>query len=171
MTGSHQGLGVRAEGAAVAGAECQPIHVSVAGEDLVLEGRFDHWLPVAMEGTSPDEGAVQLFFDVTGMAPPESVPDAAPDLFSFTATSTTQIGPFAFLAHGVMKHGEAQRGIQAVIQTPAAHTPYFVITFAIDRRRFTEVWDQLQVVVERRAGTETQMYPRAWLKVPELALA
>jgi hypothetical protein len=149
------------------GARSQAIHLEIAGGELMVSGRFDHWVPVAAEGGNPDEGAVQIFFDVTGMARPQD----GEELFSFHATEVDRLGPFAYIAKGVMKKGELEEPMEAVVQTPPAHTPFVVVTFSIDRKKFSEIWQDLTAVVATRDENNTQLHPRAWLKVPSLASA
>jgi hypothetical protein len=149
------------------GARSQTIGLSIAGADLMVKGRFDHWLPVAAEGATPDEGAVQIFFDVTGMARPQDVDE----LFSFHASDVERLGPFAYIAKGAMRQGEAQEVMEAVIQTPPAHTPFVVVTFSIDRKKFPDMWHDLSAVVAGRDENNAQLHPRGWLRAPTLATA
>jgi hypothetical protein len=151
------------------GARSQAIGLEIAGAELMVNGRFDHWVPVAAEGGGGDEGAVQIFFDVTGMAPP--VERSGEELFSFTATDVDRLGPFAYLSRGYIRHGEEEAPMEAVIQTPPAHTPFVVVTFSIDRRKFPEIWKDLATVVANRPDGNAQMHPRAWLRAPTLASA
>jgi hypothetical protein len=147
------------------GARSQIIELSIAGADLMVKGRFDHWLPVAAEGATPDEGAIQIFFDVTGMARTQD----RDELFSFQASEVDRLGPFAYIARGAMKQGEAQETMEAVIQTPPAHTPFVVVTFSIDRKKFPDMWQDLSAVVAARDEHNTQLHPRGWLRAPTLA--
>jgi hypothetical protein len=149
------------------GARSQTIGLSIRGSELMVGGRFDHWVPVAAEGAGPDEGAVQIFFDVTGMARSQDWQE----LFSFDAGEVDRLGPFAYIAKGTMRKGELEHPMEAVIQTPPAHTPFVVVTFSIDRKRFPEIWDDLSAVVAARDDHSTQLHPRAWLRAPTLASA
>ena len=149
------------------GARSQTIEMSIAGADLLVSGRFDHWVPVAAEGATPDEGAVQIFFDVTGMArshDPEQ-------LFAFHSLEVERLGPFAYIAKGTITRGELVEPMEAVIQTPPAHTPFVVVTFSIDRQKFPEIWEELTAVVATRPDHNSQLHPRAWLRPPALASA
>jgi hypothetical protein len=149
------------------GARSQTIALSIAGGELMVKGRFDHWLPVAAEGATADEGAVQIFFDVTGMARPSD----GDELFSFQSHEVERLGPFAYIARGVMQQGDSEEIMEAVIQTPPAHTPFVVVTFSIDRRKFPEMWQDLTAVVATRDENHAQLHPRGWLRAPTLATA
>lgn len=144
-----------------------PLWLSINGEELMLAGRFDHWVPVAIEegGT---EGAVRMFIDVTGMAAAE--PHPAGVLFSFTARTVERVGPFAWVATGLLRRGNRQRRVKALIQVPAAHGPFVAMTFNIDRERFADVWGTVAgLLAGRREGEH--MAPRAWLRAPVPATA
>jgi len=150
------------------GARSQAIGLSIAGSDLMVNGRFDHWVPVAAEGASADEGAVQIFFDVTGMARPQD----RDDLFVFQATDVDRLGPFAYIAKGTVTRGDTVEPMEVVVQTPPAHTPFLEVTFSIDRKKLPDVWEDLSAVVEARDSTSnSQLHPRAWLRPPTLATA
>jgi hypothetical protein len=151
------------------GARSQIIELAISGGELMVRGRFDHWVPVAAEGANPEEGAVQIFFDVTGMARPQD-PESR-ELFGFSATEVERLGPFAYIARGTMRKGDLEEPMEAVIQTPPAHTPFVVITFSIDRKKFSDVWEDLTAVVATRDDNNSQLHPRAWLRAPALATA
>jgi hypothetical protein len=139
----------------------------MAGEELMVSGRFDHWAPVALEGGATGEGAAQIFFDVTGMAGPRDVDE---ELFSYTAHDVRKIGTLAYSAKGTMKRGDEELAVDAVVQTPAAHTPFLVVTFSIPRDKFAEVWEQLGALAAAQQDG-INMAPRAWLRAPTLAAA
>jgi hypothetical protein len=153
------------------GARSQTIRMEIAGSELMVNGRFDHWVPVAAEGGpeggATDEGAVQVFFDVTGMASPSD----REELFAFHANEVEKLGPFAYIVKGTVTRGDRSESMEAVVQTPPAHTPFLVITFAIDRKKFPEIWEDLAAVVAARDDQSSQIHPRAWLRPPTLATA
>jgi hypothetical protein len=142
------------------------IRLAIRSKDLMVSGRFDHWVPVAMEGNGA-EGAAQLFFDVTGMA------DRAEDgeLFSFESEKVKRLGDLAFVATGTLQQGDVKRTVDAVVQTPMAHTPFFAVTFPLDPTSFPEIWTDLSALVTARTDGNAQMSPRAWLRTPTLATA
>lgn len=167
MIGSHTDIRGVPPPSLYDGARSQTIDLAIHGADLMVGGRFDHWVPVAAEGANPDEGAVQIFFDVTGMARAQD----PQELFSFSASDVERLGPFAYIAKGTMRKGEEEQPMEAVIQTPPAHTPFVVVTFSIDRKKFPEVWEDLTAVVATRDDHNSQLHPRAWLRAPTLASA
>jgi hypothetical protein len=136
-----------------------------------IQGRFDHWVPVAVEASSPDQGSAQIFFDVTGLDRGGPRARSEADLFTFTSDSAMTISPFAYLAKGFMERGDRKLPAEALIQTPAAHTPFVSITFAVDRGRFADLWDDLDAVVTTPADGSIPLQPRAWLRMPTLASA
>src|SRR4051812_7747256 len=97
MTGSQTDRAAAERSASFISGKTPPIRLSLSGEELVVTGRFDHWAPVALDGSS-DEGAAQLFFDVTGMA--GGPRDTEEELFSYTAHDVQRIGALAFAAKG-----------------------------------------------------------------------
>jgi hypothetical protein len=150
------------------GARSQAIGLAIAGSELMVNGRFDHWVPVAAEGAGVDEGAVQIFFDVTGMARPQD----RENLFAFDALEVDRLGPFVYLAKGTVTRGDVVEPMEVVVQTPPAHTPFLVVTFSIDRKKFPDVWEDLNAsVATRDGGASSQLHPRAWLRPPTLASA
>ena len=133
----------------------------------MIAGRFNHWMPVAIEGGSGADSAAQIFFDVTGLARSD---DSADELFSFTARTVERIGELAFVAKGTLQQGDVERPVDAVVQTPMSHTPFVAITFPLDQGAFPEVWGDLSALVATRTDS-SQLGPRAWVKAPMLATA
>ncbi len=142
------------------------IKLDVRSKDLMVSGRFNHWLPVAMEGDGA-EGAAQLFLDVTGM----DRRGEEDELFSFESTQVKRVGELAFVATGTLRRGDVERKVEAVVQTPIAHTPFLAITFPLDQAAFPDVWGSLSALVGTRSEAGAQLTPRAWLRVPVLATA
>jgi hypothetical protein len=170
MTGSEADrASTKRSGPKVAG-ETPTIRLSLNGDELMVSGRFDHWAPVALEGDAGQIGAAQIFFDVTGMAGPR-LRDVDDELFSYTSHSVQRIGALAYAAKGTMKRGDVEQKVDAVVQAPAAHTPFVVITFSIPRDSFPEVWEQLSTIVAGQQDGAINMAPRAWLRPPTLAAA
>jgi hypothetical protein len=167
VIGSHTSIQSVPAAPVFDGARSQAIGLSIAGSELLVNGRFDHWVPVAAEGASADEGAVQIFFDVTGMARAQD----RDDLFSFHASDVDRLGPFAYIAKGTVTRGDTIEPMEVVVQTPPAHTPFLVVTFSIDRKKFADVWEDLTATVEARDAASSQIHPRAWLRAPTLATA
>lgn len=146
-----------------------PIRLQIAGADLLLAGRFEQWMPVLLgEGEDGALGAVQILFDVT------SNRSARPggDLFSFKARSVEAVGPQAYRLKGTLRAGASSGEVEAVLQNPPGHTPFFVILFRMDPAAFPELWTAFE---EKVAGVEgsgqQELRPRAWLKEPALAAA
>jgi hypothetical protein len=145
------------------------VELHLRGEDLVVEGRFDHWMPVSMESTEAEQGALQLLFDVTGVAPANA--NAPTDqLLSFTSGAVERVANGALVAAGVLRHGLDEVHAQALIQTPTAHTPFVAITLSFDRERMSELWDRFSALLAARSR-DAQLMPRAWPKEPMLAAA
>jgi hypothetical protein len=145
----------------------RPIRLSITSPDLVLEGRFDHWVPMASENSSPEEGAIQVLFDTTGVV---RAGDEDADLFSFTGKTVERIAPLAFVVKGTMKKGDAQQRIKVVVQAPAPHTPFVAITFSMDPEKFPEAWHEVAAALQTRTINEAAIAPRAWLRAPVVAM-
>ena len=146
------------------------VGLSVVGGDLLLRGRFARWLPLVLANAPTDDGhaTAQILFDVTSnRSQPRSKHDR--DLFTFSATSVKPAGPHAYTLKGPLRADGKSRTAEALLQSPAAHTPFFVITFAIDREGFGGLWSTLEEMVARPGQTE--LHPEAWLREPELAAA
>jgi len=151
----------------LAPARTDPIRLSIAGDGVWLEGRFDHWMSLTVEDTSEQGRAAQIIVDVTATADVDMQPN---ELFFFKARSTEQVGPLAFLARGTITRGEIDGEAEALIQTPAGHTPFVAVTFSFDRNRFLDVSERFSDLVS--VSTQgTQLSPRAWLRPPVIASA
>jgi hypothetical protein len=151
----------------------RPISLRVAGADLLLSGRFDHWRPVSVSGWEDGQASAALLFDATatsGAAPTRR----NPDLLSFASKTVEQVGEHSYRAHGTLRADGAQRTVDAVIQTPSGHSPFFFLTLGLERQAFAGLWTELQVLASQpHEGEEDghEMRPRAWLRLPVLAAA
>ena len=145
-----------------------PIGLKIVGGDLLLSGRFEQWVPLAISNEGDGEGAVQLVVDVTSHR--AAKPGAEdPDLFSYASTRVERVGPQSYRLKGNLRAGEESAPVEALLQSPHAHTPFLVMTFSLDRNRFAPLWEALE---GRAAATgEHEMRPRAWLVAPDLAAA
>jgi hypothetical protein len=162
---SHTDGALLEQGAPPVTAGARPaLRLSISADDLVLEGRFDSWSPVALDGSTADAAAAQLFLDVTGTAPAD-----ADELFSFRSRSVERLSETAYLARGSMKRGEVEHSTHAVIQTPVGHTPFLMITFNMDRTQQADIWDALSSEV--KGASDPPATARAWLRPPVLAAA
>jgi hypothetical protein len=146
------------------------IGLQVAGGDLLLRGRFAQWMPLVISNPPQDggEASAQILFDVTSnRSQPRSRSDR--DLFSFVASAVEPLGPHAYRLKGQLRADGRAKTVEAVMQSPAAHTPFCVITFPVDRQRFPGMWAAFE---ERVARTDQpELRPFAWLRAPELAAA
>jgi hypothetical protein len=156
----------------VAGSEpavSQPsfIDLSIRGGELLLEGKFEHWVPMALESGGKQSQA-QLVIDVTSSGP---AIDAGDELFSFVSTKIRRVAEGTYLAQGTMQRGDVQRASEATVQAPAAHSPFAVVTFELAEGVFPEVWDELSARVAGQDGAKGELRPRAWLLPPMVAAA
>ena len=149
----------------------RPINLRIAGADLLLSGRFDHWRPVSIGGWEDGHANAHLLFDATatsGRAPTRG----NPDLLSFSSRAVEQIGEHSYRAKGTLRADGSQRIVDATIQTPSGHTPFFFLTLDLERQAFAGLWTELQVLANQPHTDEAEeMRPRAWLRVPVLAAA
>jgi hypothetical protein len=141
------------------------IDLAIRGADLVLAGRFQHWVPLTLE-TGGGQSEAQLLFDVTSPGPANDTGD----VFSFASADVRSIGDGAFMAKGVLRRGELERPVDAVVQAPAAHSPFAAVTFQIDETAFPEVWSELSEQASARI-TDGEVRPWAWMLAPVLAAA
>jgi len=149
----------------------RPINLRIAGADLLLSGRFDHWRPIGVSNWEEDRATAHLLFDATGTSN-RSPTRNSPDLLSFVAKTVEQVGPHSYQAKGTLRADGAQRSVDAVVQTPSGHSPFFFLTLGLERQAFSGLWTELQVLASQTPNDEaTEMRPRAWLRLPVLAAA
>ncbi|HEY0710652.1 MAG TPA: hypothetical protein VGG33_27865 [Polyangia bacterium] len=152
----------------------EAIELRVTGADLLLVGRFLHWMPVTLISGKDNEGMAQLLFDVTSNRTVRGEPVAS--LFEFKTTSVKAVGPQAYRLKGTLKAdtGAAIESgeIDAVLESPRDHTPFFAMTFTLDRTKFASLWtafeDKAAVAI---AKGQEELRPWAWLREPLLAAA
>jgi hypothetical protein len=150
----------------------RPITVRVAGADLLLSGRFNHWRPLAVSGWNDGTATAYLLFDAT------STSDHAhgrrnPDLLSFASKSVERVSENAYHAKGTLRAEGVQRNVDAVIQTPSGHSPFFFMSVGLERKAFSGLWTELQVRASQQPANDAaaEMRPRSWLRVPDLGSA
>jgi hypothetical protein len=142
------------------------IDLSIRGGELLLAGRFEHWVPMALESGGKRHEA-QVVFDVTSTGPAN---DTA-DVFSFVSNKVRRTAPGTYLARGTMRRGDVERPSSATVQAPAAHSPFAVVTFEVDEAAFPELWGELSARVASQDGSNAEVRPRAWLLTPVVAAA
>jgi hypothetical protein len=146
----------------------RPIRLQIAGADLLLSGRFEQWMPVLLSEEQQGVGAAQVLFDVTSN---RSI-QAKDDLFAFKAMSVEAIGPQSYRLKGTLTAEGVKGDVEAILQNPPGHTPFFVILFRLDREAFPGLWGTLEDKAARvEASGQQELRPRAWLREPELAAA
>jgi hypothetical protein len=151
----------------------QSINLRIAGADLLLSGRFEQWVPLAL-AEGKDESAAQLLLDVTSTPRSREGKTIKPatELFSFTSTSVESVAPQSYRAKGRLRSHGVTRQTEVLLHSPVGHTPFFIMTVPIDREIFGELWTELE---DRAAVTavanDRELRPRAWLRAPELAAA
>jgi hypothetical protein len=142
------------------------IDLSIRGGELFLAGRFDHWVPMALESGGKSSHA-QLVVDVTSVGPAN---DTA-ELFSFVSSKVRRMADGAYLATGTLSRGDVQRASRASVQAPGAHSPFAVVTFEVDEAVFPEAWIELSARVGAQDTSTAQVRPHAWLFTPAVAAA
>jgi len=142
------------------------IELAIRGADLVLAGRFEHWVPVALE-TGGGESEAQVLFDVTSPGPAND----GGELFSFIGSEVQRLAEQAYLVKGQLRRGDVERPVDALVQAPAGHSPFASVTFRVDEAAFPEVWDELTGRLQARPAADEEVRPRAWLLAPVLAAA
>jgi hypothetical protein len=147
------------------------IRLQIAGADLLLSGRFEQWMPVLL--STGDEGnlaAVQILFDVTSNR--SVAARSQGELLSFKSKSVEAAGKQAYKVTGTLRAGAVSQEVEALLQNPPGHTPFFVILFRIDPEKFPGLWETLETraAAVNDAGQE-ELRPRAWLRAPDLAAA
>jgi|SRR6185436_785712 len=148
-------------------AEPRFIDLSIRGDELLLEGKFEHWVPLSLE-SGGERGHAQVVFDVTSSGPAN---DTGGELFSFVSSKVRRVADGTYLAQGTMQRGAVHRASKATVQAPAAHSPFAVVTFEVAEAAFPEVWDTLSTRLASQSGPDAEVRPRAWLLSPVLAAA
>jgi hypothetical protein len=169
----------------------QAIALRIVGGDLLLAGRFGQWMPLVLsEGENsaqiendehdknkakgdkpandvdPRLSTAQVLFDVTSN---RTVKSNATDLFSFTASDVETVSNQAYKIKGKLRaHGQSA-DVEALLRSPAAHTPFFVIVFRFDRQKFAGLWSGLEDRID--GSGQGELRPTAWLRAPDLAAA
>jgi hypothetical protein len=142
------------------------IELSIRGKDLMLSGKFQHWVPLALQ-TGGKQSEAQLLIDVTSPGPAN---DTA-ELFSFASDRVKRVGEGAYLVKGVLREGDLQCPADAMVLAPAAHSAFASITFQVDEATFPEIWRELSARLAVEHGGDVEVRPRAWLVAPALAAA
>ena len=146
----------------------RPIHLHIAGGDLLLNGRFSNWVPVAVERPDADGGSMQLLVDVTSMAGRGKTTDA----FSFTSRQVRSVAPLTYAAKGTLRAGRMERDLELVLQTPPSHTPFMMVTLGLPRDEFKALWRHVDRKLPRpNAKDESELRAIAWLREPTVAAA
>jgi hypothetical protein len=152
------------------------IELQISGAELLLAGRFHHWMPVTLIQGKDEEGLAQVLFDVTSnRAAPKRTRSSRP-LFHFKAKSVKAAGPQTYRLQGTMKvatpEGTESGDVTAVLESPRGHTPFFAITFTIDRTKFAGLWTSFEDrAAHAIASGQDELRPWAWLREPVLAAA
>jgi hypothetical protein len=145
-----------------------PIRLQIAGADLLLSGRFSHWVPVLMSEAQDGTDAVQILFDVTS----NRVSGPGSDLFTFKAKSVESVAAQSYRLKGTLTGGGASGEVEAVLQNPPGHTPFFVMLFRLNSQTFPAIWSALEDrAVGVQASGEQELRPEAWVREPDLAAA
>lgn len=137
------------------------------GEDLLLSGKFGHWVPLSLDDGSGKLPEAQLVFDVTSVGPAND----GGEVFSFVATEVEPLVAGAYLARGTLRRDDREQPAQAVLQAPATHSPFALVTFQIDPATFPELWSELEARVANDQVPEGEVRPWAWPQAPTLAAA
>jgi hypothetical protein len=147
------------------------IDLDVAGEDLMLKGRFSDWESGLALGPDLDQAGVRLAIDATSAA---SDPAEAPPLLAFSSRDVQPAGTGTYRAVGTLTGARGERPLEVMIETPIGHTPLFVLSFVAEKQDLGDGWhDLMQNVIPFPTGGEgdAQRAARAWLVPPVLAAA
>src|SRR5687768_13598011 len=107
----------------LAGGQPRRIDLSIVGGDLLLAGKFEHWVPMALE-SGGRRSAAQLVVDVTSVGPAN---DAGGEVFSFVSNKVRRVADGTYRARGTLRRGDVQRTSDATVQAPAVHSPFAVV--------------------------------------------
>jgi hypothetical protein len=146
------------------------IDLDVAGEDLMLKGRFSDWESGLALGPDLDQAGVRLAIDATSA----SSSAEAPPLLAFSSRDVQPAGTGAYRAVGTLTGARGERPLEVMIETPIGHTAMFVLSFVAEKQDLGDGWhDLMQNVIPFPANGEgdAQRTARAWLVPPVLAAA
>jgi hypothetical protein len=132
----------------------------------MLSGKFEHWVPLSLE-TGGRHAEAQVVLDVTSVGPVNDTPE----VFSFESSDVRATGEGVYLAKGIMRRDDRERKAEALVQTPATHSPFALVTFQVDNKIFADVWSDLEARVAEPHAPDGEVRPWAWLQAPVLAAA
>jgi polyisoprenoid-binding protein YceI len=154
------------------------IDLDLMGEEFMLKGRFSDWESGLAFGPDLDRVNVRLAIDATSTsisAEREAADDGkAPNLFGFRSRDIASTGPGCYRATGTFSGLLGDKPMKMNVETPVAHSPLIVVTFAAKKQDFGDGWHSLIANVVPFAseddGTPTRP-AHAWLIAPSLAAA
>ncbi|MDZ4695178.1 MAG: hypothetical protein SGI86_08500 [Deltaproteobacteria bacterium] len=147
------------------------LNLSIAGNGLLLNGNFQQWVPLLMDGSDDENGnvQVQMLVDTTSITSPA---DTGSRLLSFRSRKVKSVSPWTYEVKGMLTAENARHAVTAIVQAPDAHTPFFMITFTLHRAELKGVWELIDDQLKLATGNDTgTVRARAWLRSPEIAAA
>lgn len=164
------------------------LRLTVVGADLLLSGRFEHWVPMAVDTSVPAEKSVQLLVDVTSsrQSADQSTDE---DALTLTARNVRKIAPLTYRLRGTLTADGVSQDVEAMLQTPQSHTPFCLLTLTLPSDEFAGLWSRVDAHTPRNTNgaarrtddgapvaadepnADNEMRARAWLRPPTIAAA
>lgn len=150
------------------------VGLRVLGEDLFLSGQFHRWDAAVISGPDLDVLTVRMAIDATSADLGALGDPAAPaDLFTFRASGVHAVEPNLFRATGEITTAAGVRPLQTMIEVPAGHNAFFVLSFIVRPADVGFGWKELVSDVLALGGldAERRLDPRLGVREPVLGAA
>jgi hypothetical protein len=147
------------------------LHLSIAGNGLLLNGNFEQWVPLLMDGSDDENGQVQvqMLVDATSIS---GASESSTELLSFRSRKVKTVSPWTYEVRGTLTENATRHAVTAIVQAPDAHTPFFMITFTLRRADLPGVWHTIDQQLQNAVGNDTgTVRASAWLRSPDIAAA
>jgi polyisoprenoid-binding protein YceI len=153
-------------------AQVAGIDLDIAGQDLLLSGRFTDWESGVSMGPDLDQLQIRLAIDATS-ATAGADRRSDPALFCFRGRDAALIGAGVYQIDGELTGAAGARPLQARVETPVEHSAVFLLSFQANKSDFGARWTELlsNVISFRPRHDGPSMPAHAWLTVPGLAAA
>ena len=148
------------------------IDLDIAGQDLLLSGRFVDWESGVSMGPDLDQLQIRLAIDATSATAGSERP-SDPALFSFRGRHAALVGAGVYQVDGELTGAGGARPLQALVETPIEHSAVFLLSFQANKKDFGPRWTELlsNVISFRPRDDGPSMPAHAWLTAPGLAAA
>lgn len=153
-----------------------PIDLSIAGNDLLLSGRFHRWQAAAITDSDLDHLSVRMAVDATSpdhLAEIYATGPSTASLLSFRSRHVERLQPLVYRAAGELTSSAGKHPLEMVVEMPDGHTSFFALSFTARKADLGDAWAELVTGGSGAGGidAERRLDPRAGVRDPILAAA